>query len=108
MASVHMYSPRKTSLISSVPFIVGSFFTDSSIYVMVHGQPLSLCLRNLPTYRLSFSPWYHLDLTRPEHFYLSGTSNHAFAYTASTASQAKPPPTQIPVIQWEEVCAQWK
>lgn len=83
MASVHMYSPRKTSLISTVPFIVVSFFTDSSISVMVHGQPLSLyrtfvCLRHLAVYRLSFSPWRHLGLLCPHHFYLSQTSNHVW------------------------------
>lgn len=79
MASIHMYSPRKTSHISNVLFIVVSFF--SSISVMVHGQPLYpnhifVCLRYLSINRLSFSPWCHLDLPCPKPLYLSKTSNN--------------------------------
>lgn len=73
-----MYSPRKSSFISTVPFIVISFLTDSSFSVMVHGQPLSLyhtivCLRHLPIYRLRISPWCHRGLPSQEHFYISKT-----------------------------------
>lgn len=74
MASVHMYSPRKTSHTSSVAFIVISFFTDGPISVMVLCQPLSryhtfVFLRHLAVYRLSFSPWCHLSFPCPHHFF---------------------------------------
>lgn len=79
MASIHMYSPRKTSHISNVPFIVVSFF--SSISVMVHGQPLApyhifVCLRYLSINRLRFAPWCHTDWPSPKNLYLSETSNN--------------------------------
>lgn len=68
---------------------------------MVHGQPFSyhtfVCLKYLPIYRLSYSPWCHLDFQpRVLCFYLLETSDQTrtCACTASTASRARMPPTE--------------